>query len=947
MGRGDPLGADGGIVLWRAARSATGAHTIEPTPARVPLVSVGSRSASLTPNPDRTAIAPASPRAWDGPVDFEALVDPSIARPGRYLGNELGVEPRDWQAARVRWALTYPEIYEVGASNLGHIILYSILNAVPGQLCDRSYLPGPDLAERLKARGEALFGVESRRPLPAFDILGFSLSYELGATNILAMLDLAQVPLRASERGDLPLSDPAAPPLIFAGGPTATSNPEPFAAFFDFFALGDGEELLPEIGLVVAEAKAAGLSRSQLLRDLAQVPGVYVPALYGPGADGVSLEPLHPGIPKRVLRRTATPMPHYAMGLVPHIETVHDRLTVEIRRGCTRGCRFCQPGMLTRPARDVEPEAVIEAIETGMERTGYSDFSLLSLSCSDYLALPAVGVELRNRLADQNVSLTLPSQRVDRFDQNIAHILGGTRKAGLTFAPEAGSQRLRDIVNKGLTDSELLRGIRTAMENGYRKIKLYFMVGLPGETDADVLGIAETCRNLQRDCGDLGRLELNLTISNFTPKPHTPFQWHSVSTAEFGRRQALLRAALRPLRGIKTNMSDGRLSAMEDFVGRGDRRLAAVIEAAWRAGAGLDAWFEAADRTYAAWTGAIEAAGLGGRYRAHEMGEWAATLALSEADLETFCAQPLPWDHIDSGVDKRWLAEDLQRALAAAVVPDCSFEGCSNCGVCGPDLGHNVVIPPPAIPQQRPQRPPNSERLQRLRFRFAKTGSLGLLSHLDLVRMLERALRRSRLPVSFTGGFHPLPRLQFALALPLGAEAQGEWMDLEMAEWQDPAWVRQRLQAQLTSEFNLQSVVEVPLAGPSLSQELVGASWTLELAPAPTELSLSASQEAAASAPPLAAWQRAAADLLAAPQWIWDDTDKKGRPRQRDLRSVLTWLEVEPQDAAVTIRVGARIDGLGRSLRPEQLQHWFASRLGLPLQMRRFCRDQLELKTDV
>jgi radical SAM-linked protein len=240
-----------------------------------------------------------------------------------------------------------------------------------------------------------------------------------------------------------------------------------------------------------------------------------------------------------------------------------------------------------------------------------------------------------------------------------------------------------------------------------------------------------------------------------------------------------------------------------------------------------------------------------------------------------------------------------------------------------------------------------ASRLQRLRFRFAKTGSLGLLSHLDLVRMLERALRRSRLPVSFTGGFHPLPRLQFALALPLGAEAQGEWMDLEMAEWQDPAWVRQRLQAQLTSEFNLQSVVEVPLAGPSLSQELVGASWTLELTPAPTELSLSASQEAAASAPPLAAWQRAAADLLAAPQWIWDDTDKKGRPRQRDLRSVLTWLEVEPQGAAVTIRVGARIDGLGRSLRPEQLQHWFASRLGRPLQMRRFCRDHLELKTAV
>ncbi|WP_255111596.1 TIGR03960 family B12-binding radical SAM protein [Synechococcus sp. RedBA-s] len=874
----------------------------------------------------------ASPPPLDAPVDFEQLVDRSITKPGRYLGNELGVEPRDWPAAGVRWALTYPEIYEVGASNLGHIILYSILNAVPGQLCDRAYLPAPDLALRLRQRQQALFAVESRRPLPAFDLLGFSLSYELGATNILEMLDLARVPIHASERGDLPLADPAAPPLIFAGGPTATSNPEPFAAFFDFIALGDGEELLPEIGLVVAEGKAAGLSRSALLRDLAQVPGVYVPSLYGPGPDGISLVPLQPEAPQRVLRRVATPMPHYGMGLVPHIETVHDRLTIEIRRGCTRGCRFCQPGMLTRPARDVEPEAVIEAVETGMERTGYSDFSLLSLSCSDYLALPAVGVELRNRLADQNVSLTLPSQRVDRFDQNIAHILGGTRKAGLTFAPEAGSQRLRDIVNKGLSDAELLRGIRTAMESGYRRVKLYFMIGLPGETDADVLGIADTCRSLQQQCRDLGRLELNLTISNFTPKPHTPFQWHSVSTSEFRRRQELLRRELRTLRGLKTTFTDPRLSAMEDFVGRGDRRLAPVIEAAWRAGAGLDAWFETIESTHAAWTGAIEAAGLGGRYRALEMGDWSSTGALSSADLKAFCAQPLPWDHIDTGVDKAWLAEDLQRALAAVVVPDCSFDGCSSCGVCGPEFGHNVVVEAPPIPPQHPSRAPASERLQRLRFGFSKTGALALLSHLDLARLMERALRRSGLPVSFSGGFHPLPRLQFALALPLGVEASGEWFDLEFAARVDPAAALAQLQATLPEGLTLSGVEEVPVRGGSLAQELEGALWSVELV-------------TAAPGPGAAAWGPALESVLAAAELPWSDTDKKGRPRQRDCRPLLEELSlVEAGDGSCHCRLGARIDAQGRSLRPEQLCFWLQQRLGIPVQLGRVSRQLLRLR---
>ncbi len=876
-------------------------------------------------------------------IDFQKLIDLDIHKPAQYMGNELGTRQRNWNSDDVKWALTYPETYEVGASNLGHIILYSILNNIPNQVCDRAYLPENDLSKRLKAQNIGLFGVESRRELKCFDLLGFSLSYELGATNILEMLNLAKIEIYSKDRKDLPLNDPESIPLIFAGGPTATGNPEPYANFFDFFALGDGEELLPEIGLIIAQAKKSNLKRSQVLSSLTEIPGVYVPSLYIPSEDFSTVHPLHPSIPKRILRRVATPIPHYSMGLVPNIETVHDRLTIEIRRGCTRGCRFCQPGMLTRPARDVPPDDVINAVENGMKQTGYSDFSLLSLSCSDYLSLPNVGIELKNKLNNQNITLQLPSQRVDRFDENIAHILGGSRQPGLTFAPEAGSQRLRDIINKGLTNDDLLNGIKKAMEHQYKKIKLYFMIGLPGEEDEDIKAIAQTCKWLQEECKELGNLKLNITISNFTPKPHTPFQWHSVSTNELSRRQKLLKDEFLSLktRNIKVNYTDVRISAIENFLGRGDRRLASVIESAWRKGAGMDAWFESQDRAYNAWANAIAEANLTNQFRKLEMGDWGYAKSLNKTDLLAFCKQSLPWDHIDTGVSKEWLIKDLQDALKEKIVPDCSFHGCSSCGVCGDELGHNEVIIPQSIPDPKPYNFAQTNKRHRIRVQFTKKNPMHLISHLDLLRLFERALRRSQLPISYSEGFHPLPRLQVGLALPLGIEGLGEWMDLDFYEDIVPGYMKEILQQHLPEGINLISANGIPFTKTSLSQELLQANWRFDLT-----INLERSI-------PLREINSTIEEIKNAENLLWIDTDKKGRHRQRDFCSLLRNLfltnpiygkDQRVSNGGVSIDLHSLITTQGQSIKPSHIKFWLMESLGNNLEIKNIKRTELILK---
>ena len=872
-------------------------------------------------------------------IAFDQLISPEISKPARYLGKELGAKHKPWDSANIRWVLTYPEVYEVGASNLGHIILYNIINAQPRQLCDRTYLPATDLATKLRATKTPLFALESKRSLQDFDILGFSLSYELGATNILEMLDLAQIPLtwQERERDDFP--------LIFAGGQTATSNPEPYADFFDFIVMGDGEELLPEIGLVLEEGKAANLSKADLLLDLAQVPGVYVPRFYDMAEDG-SVKPNRDDVPQRILRRVATPIPAYSIGLVPYVETVHDRLTVEIRRGCTRGCRFCQPGMLTRPATDVEPEKVVDAIEKGMRATGYNEFSLLSLSCSDYLALPAVGMEIRNRLQKENISLSLPSQRVDRFDENIANIIGGTRKSGLTFAPEAGTQRMRDVINKGLTNEELLRGIKTAVQQGWSKVKLYFMIGLPGETDVDVLGIAETVRWLRRECANLNskRLNFNITISNFTPKPHTPFQWHSVSTSEFLRKQDLLRAEFRRIRGVKVNYTDVRISAMEDFVGRGDRCLAPVVRRAWELGAGMDSWWESLDNAFAAWERAIAEADLSWKYRQVENGEWNifehennnvganGRSPLPESSQRNIDA-PLPWDHLNTGIDKEWLKKDLQKALDAATVPDCAFEGCSHCGICGTDFGHNIVVPAPPIPNFVGHSKPDFNREQRIRVWFGKQGEMRLLSHLDLVRLFDRAIRRAAIPISFTGGFHPGPRIAIANALSLGITSSGEIADFELKEDIELEEFESKLTTQLPSEIPIYRVAEVSIKSPSATQILDRAEYLITVSTAENNSSQN--------------WQQWIDRINNSSEILWEKTTKRGRKQQVNLCDRLFSLKIENTlpDNSVILRFLGSCRNDGTKISPENIIYMLEKVTGQEFELLQVHRQQLILNS--
>lgn len=803
--------------------------------------------------------------AWEGLkeiIPFHALR--KVIKPGQYLGNEFGAVRKPWDQADVRFCLAYPDLYSIGMSSTGHVVLYSCLNDEPGLLCDRSYLPAPDMQQLLKQYNRPLFAVESKRPLGDFDIVGMSLMYELGATNCIKVMELASIPYTWKER-DTASTLREGPPLVFAGGLTITANPEPYADLFDFCSIGDGEDMLPAIGRCVSSAlkENPNITRKDMLLKLAQqVQGVYVPRFYASNPDG-AVRRIREDVPKKIQKRNSLPQPWRATCLVPLTDPVHDRLTVEIRRGCTRGCRFCLPGMVQRPARDVAPEKVIETVKDGVKKTGYNEFSLLSLSCSDWLSLPSVGIQLKNDLKkeEEAISLSLGSQRVDRFSEDIANVVGGLRRSGLTFAPEAGTQRMRDVINKGLTNEDLARGVKLAYDAGYANVKLYFMINLPSETDEDVMGIADTIKWLQRICRAKGRrrLSVNVTVSTFTPKPWTPFQWHSTSTEEIKRKQKMIKTALSSSRDVKLSMTDPMLSAMEDFIGRGDRRLSQVIIRAHEMGAGMDAWWEGMQEAYDAWCTAIKEAGLEWKYRRTENGEWNVadteteeirgpkgwfyaakggnldrkTLLPKDSD-DSVAAQspldrPLPWDHIDNGLDKGWLRDELMRALTETLTPDCAFNECSSCGVCGDELGNNVTIPPPEIPEYDGVYVPSKEGVQRIRLTFEKKGALSLASHLDCSRMLDRVIRKASLPISYNGGFHPQPRIVNAAALSFGATASGELIDFTLRKSVDVSEFREKVDAELPDGMRVVKAEEVDIKSPKLSILMESADYVLAL----------------------------------------------------------------------------------------------------------------------